>query len=167
MPTSTANRFLSIAAAAFVVSLLAGCAHEKGQEMSPEESKESMIALVDMTIDTVGTSNWHRLSGGPHIQECDLPDGGTGVNFAYTTMGQASTRPEDAVSSVLELWNDKGLSTKVVRSTNPKDTTIRLYGFGGPVKDIDLYADEVATSIGSQSLCIPGDFDRLVSGSGD
>jgi hypothetical protein len=145
--------------------LLAGCApSEKDPTMTPAESEKSMFALIDATITELGDQSWTD-PGVPAARDCTLPSGATGVDYVAVRQGPPSADPEGDVAKVAKFWKAKGIETRVVHSTNPKNTQIRLYGVGGPVKAIDFYADTVGTGLDAESTCVVGDADKILEGS--
>lgn len=129
--------------------------------MTPDESKSAMLALVDETVSLLGGGQWTD-RGVQSPLDCTLPSGSTGVNFDVATTGPASRNPEADIAKVKEFWTSQHLKTRVVISTNAKDTTIRLYGTGGPVMGISFYADTERMSLGGESVCVPGDAGKLI-----
>lgn len=129
--------------------------------MTPAESQQAMMSLLDVTIAELGGGEWSD-RGIPAALDCKLPSGQVGANYVGVTMGPASPDPEADIAKVKALWESKDMKTNVVISTNPKDTTIRLYGTGGPVLGISFYADTKRTSLEGESICVPGDAGKLI-----
>lgn len=143
---------------------LTGCGptpHKKDPLMTPAESQKAMLSLIDDTIAELGGGQWSD-RGVPAARDCRLPSGETGANYVGYTMGPASANPDADIAKVEWLWKSKHLSTRVVRSTNQEDTTIRLYGTGGPVTGISFYADKKRTSLEGESICVRGDAGTLI-----
>jgi hypothetical protein len=123
-----------------------------------------MLSLIDNTIVELGGGEWsdRRI---PAPRDCKLPSGKSGANYVGVTIGLASLDSDADIEKVERFRQSKRLSASVVRSTNPKDTTIRLYGTGGPVTGSSYSADSKQTSLGGESTCVPGDFGKLIDGS--
>ena len=123
-----------------------------------------MLSLIDNTIVELGGGEWsdRRI---PAPRDCKLPSGKSGANYVGVTIGLASLDSDADIAKVERFRQSKRLSASVVRSTNPKDTTIRLYGTGGPVTGSSYSADSKQTSLGGESTCVPGDFGKLIDGS--
>ena len=104
-----------------------------------------MLSLIDNTIVELGGGEWsdRRM---PAPRDCKLPSGKSGANYVGVTIGLASLDSDADIAKVERFRKSKRLSTGVVRSTNPKDTTIRLYGTGGPVTGSSYSADSKQTS---------------------
>ncbi len=120
-----------------------------------------MLSLIDNTIVELGGGEWsdRRI---PAPQDCKLPSGKSGANYVGVTIGLASFDSDADIAKVERFRKSKRLRTGVVRSTNPKDTTIRLYGTGGPVTGSSFSADSKQTSLGGESTCVPGDSGKLI-----
>jgi hypothetical protein len=129
--------------------------------MTPDESKKQMLDLIDDTISVLNSTGWSDPGDIAPI-DCVLPSGATGVNYAATTMGPLSSDPEADIKIVEAFWKKKGFTTKVVHSTNPKDTQIWLYGTNGPMKDVGFAAGRVGMSINGESVCVPGDAGKMI-----
>jgi hypothetical protein len=144
---------------------LLGCTVESGHpSIAPTESRNRMLAFVDDTVAVLGSTGWREVSGA-YLQTCRL-DGGEGVDYGYARIGPASADPRHDAAVVEDFWKSRGYKTKLTHSSNPKDTTLQLFGAGTAVKSIRYSADAEGTSFSVESECIPGDFGTIVD-SGD
>jgi hypothetical protein len=119
-----------------------------------------MLALVDETAGKLGPIAWREASGAS-LQDC-MVDGRDGMNYTYTRIGPPSSDPARDATLVNDFWVAKGYETELTRSSNPRDTTLRLTAAGEDVKSIRYSVDFGYSGFTVESVCIPGDITEIV-----
>lgn len=97
--------------------------------MSPEESKQAVLDVLDSTIELIGTSGWSEYND-PGIRDFELSDGAAGVNFVSNSTG-AGGDAASTVATVEAHWKTLGMTSRVVEGANPADTRIHLLSDAG------------------------------------
>jgi ABC-type transport system substrate-binding protein len=160
-----ARRHLLVLSLAAVVAMT-GCASKHNEPtIKPTESRDRMKAFVGKSESVLGSAGWRDVSGAI-IQGCPLRDGGEGVNYGYTRLGSGSDDVERDAAIIEDFWQSHGYKTKVVRSSNPKNKTIQVFGVGDAVRSIGFSVDSGYTAFSVESECIPGDVGQIID-SGD
>ena len=152
----------AVVVVAVAASLLSSCTPTPAAEtdMTPEESKQSAVDVLDSTIAALGTDGWEP-AGAISPLDCTMSNGDQGVNYVVLRSGPGAD-PEETVATVDAHWQELGMTTRTVTASNSTDTLIRLYGEGDPLDGVDLYADVNQTSIQAESRCVAGDAGELI-----
>ena len=148
---------------ALTIGLLTGCAQSTGHdEMNPEESKQQMTSLLDLTVEALGGAGW-REEPSPYANGCNLWGEDNGVSFVSGRMAPPSADQASDIALVERLWKEQGFDTRIVGPTDT-DSTIQLYGTHGPMKGVSFYADTRGASLYGESLCVIGDLASVIEG---
>jgi hypothetical protein len=134
----------------------ASCSLQTGleDEMTPEESRDQMVAVVDETAALFHITDWSAMSE-PYSQSCELEGGGEGVTFNYLIAAPApGTDHLVDARAVADHWEGLGMSVRVVESP-----TITVYAEGGPAARMSFSTEPGDYGIGGTSLCVPGNAD--------
>src|SRR4051812_27744029 len=110
----------------FAVASVGGCASPAPEpSMSLAESRERMLALVDVTAAALGDREWAEASGA-NLQACPL-NGQEGHNLTYVRVGRASSDPERDAEIVREFWESEGYETRVGQFSNSRHTSLEIH----------------------------------------
>jgi hypothetical protein len=121
--------------------------------MTPEESRDQMVAAVEKTAALFSPTGWAPMSE-PYSQACEVEGGGQGVTFNYLVSSSPHTEHLVNARTVADLWESLGMTVRLVETP-----TISVYAEGGPAAGMSFSTEPGDYGIGGTSLCVPGNAD--------
>lgn len=138
-----------------------GCTpHPPAPSMSLAESRERMLALVDVTAATLGDREWAEASGA-NLQACSL-NGQEGHNLTYVRVGRASSDPERDAAIVREFWESEGYETRVGQFSNSRHTSLEIHVENEDVRFLRYSVSDAFSGFTAESVCLPGTSSEVI-----
>lgn len=135
--------------------LITGCTG--GNDVTPDEARESIAAFADETAAAVG-GEW-TVRSGPSVRSCT--DGGrSGVGYVYIIDRLDTADPSADTATVDEHWQSQGLTTEPYE-TGGESPIPGVRAVGAPTTRIDFYADPREYTITAVSECAKGNAEEL------
>jgi hypothetical protein len=150
--TNTRNvSWLIAAVVSFAVTLtLASCAADPGEEMTPQESRDAFMKIVQDTSVLVAEDGWSEVSP-PSWGPCSLGSG-EGASVGWTYVHEPLADHVESAKAVADYWSSLGMKVETV--TEPD---VSVYATGGGAKALAFETAPGSYSISGTSLCAPGD----------
>lgn len=136
------------------IAVLTGCTAQKETDMSPQDARDGLTAVVHDTAALLADLDWRVLSG-PSVEACTV-DGVDGARYVYAYAADPGADHAEAGQTVAEYWESLGLAVRTVT-----DPAVSVYADGGPVTSLSFHTEPGLYGISGTSVCVPGDVDEL------
>ncbi|MEV8272810.1 hypothetical protein [Microbacterium sp. NPDC077184] len=130
--------------------LLAGCSPQEGTDMTPDQARDNLIALIESTAAELGGAWEDPIQ--PYPEGCTMSGGASGVRYNSGAGSAPSADPEVDAERVAEYWRSLGMEARVVL-----DPPAAVFATGGASTNISFDAGPQSSSILGSSVCVPGD----------
>lgn len=134
-----------------LVSVVTACA--QGESMSPQESRDKLVTLINDTAALISSEGWDE-TGAP-IGSCSSGSG-EGVNASWGLAREPMADHLGDAQKVAEFWKSKGLDVQL--QTEP---TIVVFAGGAGINAISFSTEPGLYAIDGSSLCVPGTPDDI------
>ncbi len=153
--TRRARRRVVVTAAARAVSALSACANGPQEEITPEASRQALIAVVQDTATLLAADGWDEISP-PVWGPCSL-DSDEGANVAWAYAREPLTDHESNAKKVADYWESLGMAVRIV-----SEPAYSVYATGGPVDGLAFHTEPGLYGLSGTSQCVPGDAVDLI-----
>ena len=136
------------------ITVLTGCAAQEENDMSPQDARDGLTAVVHDTAALLDGLQWKVLSG-PSVEACSV-DGADGARYVYAYAAEPGADHAAAGQTVADYWKSLGLTVRTVT-----DPAVSVYADGGPVSSLSFHTEPGLYGITGTSVCVPGDADQL------
>ena len=128
--------------------IVTGCSPKEAR-MSPEETRDALVALVHDSAAKLDATGWDE-SDVPSAMRC-----GDGVKWGYTYGAPIPDADYEAdAQTVLDYWTSLGITARMDTSHDPV-----VFGEGGPVQSISFQTGPGSYAFSATSTCAPGNPD--------
>lgn len=140
----------AIGALAFV-SVVTACV--QGESMTPQESRDKLVALINDTAALLSSDDWDTASA--PIKSCSSGSG-EGVMASWGLRREPLSDHLGDAQKVAEFWESKGLDVELQR-----EPRIAVYAGGAGINAVSFSTEPGLYAIDGSSLCVPGTLDDI------
>jgi hypothetical protein len=139
-----------------IVTFLAmtGCTAAPASMVSPEQSQQRLLALLDETQEELGGGTWVN-DDSPSPVDCALPgSGGEGTTFTGTRTLEGEPLDDAAISDLLAFWESEGFEAG--SSGRGIITSVLAVNPGNETLFLELRMTDGLSMLTGQAACVPG-----------